>query len=296
VEPPLYFAYGSNLEPVQMGARCPEHRVVGRAVLRGHRVRFRGWGRDWKGAVATVEPEAGHDVHGVVFALSEDDYRTLDGYEGYDGPGAPTSLYDRVPARVKMEDGNVVDVETYVIRPRAEGRPSRKYLDAILRGMRHHSLPAGAIAEMEATPVAEDQPHVLFVCVENSCRSQIAEGFARALGKGSVTAWSAGSRPSGTVDPRAIAFMRERDIDMTDQESKGLEALPEVPWDAVVTMGCGDACPHLPARTRLDWDLPDPKALDDAGFRAVRDRIEGLVCELLDQIEPKKSGRVIPEP
>jgi protein-tyrosine-phosphatase len=279
-----YFAYGSNLEPVQMGARCPEHRVVGRAVLRGHRVRFRGWGRDWKGAVATIEPEARHDVHGVVFTLSEDDYRTLDGYEGYDGPGAVTSLYDRVPARVEMENGEVVDVETYVIRPRAEGRPSRQYLDAILRGMRHHGLPAGAIAEMEATAVAEDLPHVLFVCVENSCRSQMAEGFAQARGEGRIAAWSAGSRPSGQVDPRAVRFMRERGIELGDRESKGLDELPEVNWDAVVTMGCGDACPHLPARTRLDWDLPDPKALDDTGFRTVRDRIEARVGELMQDL------------
>ena len=73
-------------------------------------------------------------------------------------------------------------------------------------------------------------------------------------------------------------------IDLAAHSSKSLESVPEgVVWDWVVTMGCGDACPHVPARRRLDWDLPDPKSLDDAGFRAVRDRIEGLVKGLVDE-------------
>ena len=129
--------------------------------------------------------------------------------------------------------------------------------------------------------MADRIPNLLFVCVENSCRSQMAEGFARALGKGRVAAWSAGSRPSGTVNPRAIAFMSERGIDLAPHASKGLDDLPAVTWDAVVTMGCGDACPHLPARSRLDWDLPDPKTLGDDEFRGLRDRIEALVRELV---------------
>lgn len=125
--------------------------------------------------------------------------------------------------------------------------------------------------------------HVLFVCVENSCRSQMAEGFARAFGKDAVSAWSAGSQPSGEVNARAIAFMQELGIDISGHTSKGLDDLPKVEWDYVVTMGCGDACPFLPARHRQDWDLPDPKSLDDQGFRAVRDRIAGQVQELLDE-------------
>jgi len=123
----------------------------------------------------------------------------------------------------------------------------------------------------------------LFVCVENSCRSQIAEGFARAMGGARVSASSAGSRPSGRVDARAIEFMLEKGIDLRRQVSKGLDDLPSVTWDYVVTMGCGDACPFLPTRNRVDWDLPDPKPMDDAGFRAVRDRIEGLVGELVER-------------
>jgi protein-tyrosine-phosphatase len=140
-------------------------------------------------------------------------------------------------------------------------------------------------------------PRLLFVCVENSCRSQMAEGFARRLGAGILEAWSAGSRPSGQVDPRAIRFMAEEGVDLRLQRSKGLDDLPAgVTWDWIVTMGCGDACPWLPARHRLDWDLPDPKALDDEGFRQVRNRIDQLVRQLVDEVTrpaapPMEPGR-----
>jgi protein-tyrosine-phosphatase len=131
---------------------------------------------------------------------------------------------------------------------------------------------------------------MLFVCVENSCRSQMAEGFARALGGSSAEVYSAGSRPSGRVDARAIAFMREKGIDISSQQSKGLDDLPPLRWDAIVTMGCGDACPTLPARRRMDWDLPDPKHLDDAGFRDVRDRIEREVRTIIEDLTgPQKT-------
>lgn len=124
-------------------------------------------------------------------------------------------------------------------------------------------------------------PSILFVCIENSCRSQMAEGFAKALGGDRIAAYSAGSRPSGRVNPRAIRFMAEKAVDLNGQRSKGLGELPALRWDYVVTMGCGDECPFLPARHRLDWDLPDPKHLDDESFRNVRDRIERLVQDLI---------------
>lgn len=128
-------------------------------------------------------------------------------------------------------------------------------------------------------------PHLLFVCVENSCRSQMAEGFARALGEGRVKAFSAGSRPSGRVDERAAGFMAEKGISLEGQSSKGLDDLPgNLTWDCVVTMGCGDQCPHLPARRRLDWDLADPKTLPDDEFRLVRDEIEELVRRLIGEV------------
>ncbi|MDD5556580.1 MAG: arsenate reductase ArsC [bacterium] len=122
---------------------------------------------------------------------------------------------------------------------------------------------------------------ILFVCVENSCRSQMAEGFARALAPGAIEAFSAGSRPSGEVDPRAIAFMRERGIDISGHRSKGFGDLPVREFDVAVSMGCADVCPFVPGARRIAWEIPDPKGLDDGGFRAVRDEIGRKVAELL---------------
>jgi len=127
-------------------------------------------------------------------------------------------------------------------------------------------------------------PRVLFVCVENSNRSQMAEGFARARGGAHVDARSAGSKPSGQINPRAIAFMAECGIDLRAQRSKSLQEIGDAPFDAVVTMGCGDACPWVPAMRREDWALPDPKHLPDDEFRAVRDEIERRVVALLREL------------
>ena len=125
---------------------------------------------------------------------------------------------------------------------------------------------------------------ILFVCVENSCRSQMAEGFARAHGKGVVEAFSAGSRPSGKVNATAVAVMREKNIDLLEHASKSISDLQPGKWEAVVTMGCGDACPSLPALRRLDWVLPDPKRMPLDEFRKVRDDIEARVKSLIAEV------------
>jgi arsenate reductase len=125
---------------------------------------------------------------------------------------------------------------------------------------------------------------LLFVCVENANRSQMAEAFARMHGGHSVTAASAGSRPSGVVNPRAVAAMAERGYDLTPHRSTGLDAIAPGDWDAVVTMGCGDACPWVPARLREDWAIRDPRDLDDEGMHAVRDEIESRVLALLARL------------
>ena len=122
---------------------------------------------------------------------------------------------------------------------------------------------------------------VLFVCVENANRSQLAEAFARIHGGDAVEAHSAGSRAAGVVHPRAVAAMRELGYDLTRHRSKSLDALPQVEWDAVVTMGCGDACPNVRARQREDWAIPDPRDLSSEEFRQVRDMIEAKVQDLL---------------
>lgn len=113
---------------------------------------------------------------------------------------------------------------------------------------------------------------VLFVCVENANRSQIAEAFARHYGEGGVEALSAGSRPSGTINPRARQFMTEIGIDLSTQLSRSLANVGGE-FDVVVTIGCGDECPWRPARCREDWALPDPRHLSDDDYRAVRDAI-----------------------
>lgn len=124
---------------------------------------------------------------------------------------------------------------------------------------------------------------VLFVCVENANRSQMAEAFARMHGGDAVEASSAGSRPSGVINPKAVRFMAERGYDLGAHASKSLDEV-EGSFDAVVTMGCGDDCPWVPARIREDWALPDPKHLDDDGYRKVRDEIEARVRALLDSL------------
>ena len=122
---------------------------------------------------------------------------------------------------------------------------------------------------------------VLFVCVENSNRSQLAEAFARLHGAGKVEAFSAGSRPSGRVNPRAVEAMREVGYDLTTHTSKGLDAFHGQEFDAAVTMGCGDQCPRVLARRRVDWQIPDPRDMTPDEFRRVRHLIETKVKELL---------------
>ena len=126
---------------------------------------------------------------------------------------------------------------------------------------------------------------VLFVCVENSNRSQMAEAFARIHGGGSVDAASAGSRPSGRVNPKAIEAMRELDYDLSAHASKGLDAFNGRPIDVAVTMGCGDECPLVIAGRREDWKIPDPRDMTPEQFRGVRDLIERKVRELLASLD-----------
>ena len=124
---------------------------------------------------------------------------------------------------------------------------------------------------------------VLFVCIENSNRSQLAEAFAHIHGGDQVEALSAGSAPSGQINPKAIRFMSELGYDLTNHDSKSLDQVGGE-FDAVITMGCGDNCPWVPAKRREDWGLPDPKHMDDDGYRAVRDEISARVKALLAEL------------
>ncbi len=123
---------------------------------------------------------------------------------------------------------------------------------------------------------------LLFVCIENSNRSQMSQAFANMLGGENVEAYSAGSKPSGIVNPKAIAAMKELGYDLSTHDSKSLEEVKAfAPFDAVVTMGCGDACPWMPAKQFIDWQIPDPKHMVPEEFNKVRDFIRDKVKELL---------------
>ncbi len=126
---------------------------------------------------------------------------------------------------------------------------------------------------------------ILFVCIENSNRSQMSEAFAHMLGGDNVEAYSAGSNPSGKVNPKAIAAMKELGYDLSKHSSKTLEEVKAfAPFDVVVTMGCGDACPWMPAKKFVDWQIPDPKEMSPGEFNLVRDQIRALVRELLSSL------------
>ncbi len=140
-----------------------------------------------------------------------------------------------------------------------------------------------ALAKVEGKS-DDSRPTVLFLCVHNAGRSQMAMGWFKALAGDRAVAWSGGSEPSSQVNPAAIDAMAEVGIDITEEFPK--------PWtdeivraaDAVITMGCGDACPIFPGKRYEDWVLEDPQGLDVASVRPIRDEIKGRVEELLTSL------------
>ncbi|MGC4022546.1 MAG: arsenate reductase ArsC [Cyclobacteriaceae bacterium] len=125
---------------------------------------------------------------------------------------------------------------------------------------------------------------ILFVCIENSNRSQMAQAFASIHGKNFVEAYSAGSRPSGKINPKAISAMKELDYDLSSNQSKSLDEIPIAEYEYAVTMGCGDECPMIKAKHREDWNIPDPRDMSETEFREVRNLIEQKVKTLLAKI------------
>jgi len=140
-------------------------------------------------------------------------------------------------------------------------------------------------AALDAQKSNAANKNLLFVCVQNSNRSQMAEAFARIHGAEDFEAYSAGSQPSGEINPKAIAAMREIGYDLSKHKSKSLEEIPQVEYDFVATMGCGDACPFVRAKQREDWQIPDPKNLPPADFNEVRDLIEQKVRNALSAMQ-----------
>lgn len=126
---------------------------------------------------------------------------------------------------------------------------------------------------------------VLFVCIENSNRSQMSQAFAKMIGGENVKAFSSGSKPSGRINQKAIEAMKELGYDLKKHRSKSLDQVKEfAPFDAVVTMGCGDACPWMPAKQFIEWQIPDPRDMNEEEFRKVRDLIKEKVTNLLQEI------------
>ena len=125
---------------------------------------------------------------------------------------------------------------------------------------------------------------IVFVCVENVRRSQMAEGFANAFGQGRLEVYSAGSSPSSEIDPLVIEVMKEKGIDLSGKRPKGLNDLPPVEMDYLVTMGCEETCPAVLAKKMIVWEIPDPKGKPIDFFREVRDIIENRVKALFEEI------------
>ncbi len=125
---------------------------------------------------------------------------------------------------------------------------------------------------------------IVFVCVENARRSQMAQGFAEAYGQGKIEVYSAGSRPPSQIDPLVIEVMKEKGIHLSNKRPKSLDELPKTEMDYLVTMGCEETCPAVLTKKVIGWDIPDPKGKSINFFREVRDMIEKKVKKLLEEI------------
>jgi arsenate reductase len=147
-----------------------------------------------------------------------------------------------------------------------------------------HRTPGGTPMPMS------DKPSVLFVCVHNAGRSQMAAGFLRHLGGDRVEVRSAGSIPGDQVNPVAVEAMKEVGIDIADQQPKVLTTEAVQASDVVITMGCGDACPVFPGKRYLDWQLDDPAGRSPGDVRPIRDDIDRRVRELLTELLPAGSA------
>ena len=124
-----------------------------------------------------------------------------------------------------------------------------------------------------------------FICVENARRSQMAQGFAEVLGQGTLEVYSAGFRPASQIDPVVVEVMKEKGIDLSSRHPKGLNDLPPAEMDYLVTMGCEETCPAVPARKIIEWEIPDPKGKPIDEVRRIRDMLEAKVKMLLEEVD-----------
>jgi arsenate reductase (thioredoxin) len=130
----------------------------------------------------------------------------------------------------------------------------------------------------------KEKMRIVFVCVENARRSQMAQGFAEILGQEKLEVYSAGSRPASQIDPLVIEVMKEKGVDLSARRPNGLNDLPPIEMDYLVTMGCEETCPAIRVKKVIDWEIPDPKGKSVEGFREVRDLVETKVKLLFKEI------------
>jgi arsenate reductase (thioredoxin) len=164
---------------------------------------------------------------------------------------------------------------------RLRGVRARRFLDLLTE--RHARERLRALAQAEGR-LAKAVPEVLFVCVRNAGRSQLAAALAEQAGAGRIHAWSAGSQPGAAVQPEVVEALEEIGVEVA--------AVAPKPWttelvraaDVVVTMGCGDACPYVPGVRYLEWDVPDPAGRPLGEVRVLRDQLRGRIDELIDQL------------
>jgi protein-tyrosine-phosphatase len=141
-----------------------------------------------------------------------------------------------------------------------------------------------------SVPPAPSVPSVLFVCVHNAGRSQMAAAFLTSLAGGRVEVRSAGSEPADRVDPAVLGAMREVAVDISREVPKILTTEAVQASDVIITMGCGDTCPVFPGKRYLDWDLPDPAGQDVDAVRPIRDEIEQRIRGLLAELDIQVRG------
>lgn len=189
------------------------------------------------------------------------------------------------------EAGKTGLIEVYLLTETAEKyferkgflKVSRDKVPAEIKQSKEFTHLCPSTAVVMKKPVSKKK--LLFVCIENSNRSQMSQALAAMLGGDAVEAYSAGSKPSGVVNPKAIAAMKELGYDLGRHDSKSLDEVKKyAPFDVVVTMGCGDACPWMPAKQFVDWQIPDPRNMEKEEFNAVRDLLRNKVQELLGRL------------
>jgi len=132
--------------------------------------------------------------------------------------------------------------------------------------------------------MTKEKTKIVFLCVENARRSQMAEGFAEPFGQEKVEVYSAGSRPASKIDPLVIEVMKEKGIDLSTKRPKSLNDLPSIEMDYLITMGCEETCPAVLAKKIIGWEIPDPKGKSIESYREIRDLLEDKVRAFMEEI------------